>query len=75
DFQNEAEENMYLVFSDSEYEVDNLINEMNINIDKGKIVYGFPRGKLFLQVTPFVYITNKEDLIIEKKIINKIKDI
>ncbi|MDG4942828.1 hypothetical protein OSX66_02880 [Staphylococcus agnetis] len=75
DFQKESKKNTFLVFTENKNVVNELITEMNIKINSNKIIYEVPEENLFLFVTPFVYITNKEGIIIKKKVINNIREL
>lgn len=75
DFCKKEKASAYLLFFENRETVINLINELNVNIDEDKIIYDYVEEKLYLSVTPFVYITNENGVIIEKKVINKIEEI
>lgn len=75
DFCENKRRNYYLLFSENKVVVDNLINTLNVSIEKQKIIYDYQEEKLYLSVTPFVYITDAKGVILEKKVINKIEEI
>lgn len=75
DFCEKSKSNYYLLFFEKREIVDKLINNLNIDIEKERVIYEYQEEKLYLSVTPFVYITNNEGVIIDKKVIDRIEQI
>lgn len=68
-------DNIILVFQEEMTDVQKYFEKLNLNFNKYKMIFQVDDNDTFLDIKPFLYIVNKSMIILDKNLINNVKDL